>query len=141
MKAGENAVVVGMSGGIGKALTRQLLANGLNVFGFDINELELRQFSNELSQKGHHINYEVVDVTDIQSVKKAAAVAQQHGSIHYWINTAGIAHNEKFETVPIETFERVIDINLLGVTRATKVALDIMVQQATGQIVNIASLI
>lgn len=140
MKAGEAAVIVGVSGGIGQALARELLRKGLRVWGLDINAKELESLNVELSKQGLDFKYSVVDITETDQLEKTAEdIRQEFGSIEYWVNGAGIANNESFEVMAPEVFRRIMDVNLNSAIEATRIALKIMTEQSRGQIVNIAS--
>ena len=62
---------------------------------------------------------------------------QSLGTIHYWINNAGINGGRRpFTTIPTKVVEAVVNVNLVGLLLCTKVAMDIMASQegVTGHI-------
>ena len=74
----------------------------------------------------------VCDVSKAESVEELGKFAKESlGTIHYWINNAGINGGRRpFTTLSTGTLEAVVNVNLIGVLLCTKVALDIMQQQA-----------
>jgi len=80
------------------------------------------------------------DVSDSKSVEAMGKFASTKlGNIGYWINNAGINGGRRsLMDVPMSTVELVVKVNLMGVLIGTKVAMDIMKNQAgfTGEIFN-----
>lgn len=80
------------------------------------------------------------DVSDKKAVEALGKFAQQKmGTIEHWINNAGVNGGRRaLMDVPVEQVELVVRVNLLGVLLGTKVAMDIMKDQAgvTGHIWN-----
>ena len=72
------------------------------------------------------------DVSDAASVEELGAYAKANlGTIHYWINNAGINGGRRpFTTLTTSTLEAVVSVNLIGVLLCTKVALEVMQAQA-----------
>jgi chlorophyll(ide) b reductase len=71
------------------------------------------------------------DVSDAASVEKLAQFAKEKvGTVHYWINNAGINGGRRpFTTLEPSTVEAVVKVNLVGVLLCTKVAMDLMQNQ------------
>jgi len=71
------------------------------------------------------------DVSDAESVQKLADFAkEQIGTVHYWINNAGINGGRRpFTTLSTSTVEAVVKVNLVGVLVCTKIALELMQNQ------------
>ena len=71
------------------------------------------------------------DVSDAASVEKLAQFAKDKiGTVHYWINNAGINGGRRpFTTLQPSTVEAVVKVNLVGVLLCTKVAMDLMQNQ------------
>ena len=80
------------------------------------------------------------DVGNVKSVEKLGQFAQQKlGTINYWVNNAGVNGGRRaLREVPMEQVELVVRVNLLGILMCTKIAMDIMAEQAgvTGHIFN-----
>lgn len=71
------------------------------------------------------------DVGDTDAVDKLGEFAQEKlGTIHYWINNAGINGGRRsFDSLGYKTIEAVVKVNLLGTLYCTQVALKIMKEQ------------
>ncbi|MBV9255172.1 MAG: SDR family oxidoreductase [Actinobacteria bacterium] len=82
-----------------------------------------------------------VDVRDEAAVAAAvAAIVEQHGRLDVVLNAAGVVGGGPVHLVPVEEWERVLDVNLKGTFIVCKHVLGPMLQQRSGSIVNIASI-
>lgn len=111
------AVITGGASGLGEATLRRFVAQGVRCSIFDLNDERGNGLVNEL---GTNVVYTNTDVTDEHSVEAAIAkTVDTFGAIHINCNYAGIGHGEKTvgrENKPhaLDTFKRVVDINLIG---------------------------
>ena len=74
------------------------------------------------------------DVTSDDSVKALAAVAARvcgSGGLHAVVNNAGIAGGFVVDLTPLETYQRVMDVNFYGGVRVTKSLLPLVVRIPT----------
>ncbi|HEY2601012.1 MAG TPA: SDR family NAD(P)-dependent oxidoreductase [Thermoleophilaceae bacterium] len=125
------AIVTGGAGGLGRAIVRRLLEDGLQVAAAD------------LEPGGPEGAFPVqVDVASTQSAEAmAAAVRERFGSIDVLVNNAGIAGpTAPVHEYPPEDWRRVLEINLGGAFHCTRACLPGMLEQGFGRIVNIASI-
>lgn len=128
----ENNVVVitGGASGIGKATAELLLGQGAKVCVMDIN----------VAGAPADADAYVADVTDEAAVRRAIdAVGSKYGRIDTLVNNAGVSFYGGIEDGTMADWERLIDINVLGVVRATRAALPHVRKSPHGAIVNIAS--
>ena len=111
------AVVTGGASGLGEATLRKFVSMGAKCSIFDLNDARGQKIASEFPQQ---VAYFQVDVTSEKSVETAIVDTVGHfGAIHINCNFAGIGHGEKTvgkENVPhkLETYKRVVDINLIG---------------------------
>ncbi|MBC2858895.1 SDR family NAD(P)-dependent oxidoreductase [Stappia sp. 28M-7] len=119
MKLGEGiaAVVTGGASGLGAATARRLAAAGVKVTLFDMNAEQGEAIAKEIGGA-----FVAVDVTSNDSVKAGFAVAREHfGVERILVNCAGIAPVAKTtsrgEPHPLDMFEKVIAVNLVGTFR------------------------
>lgn len=81
------------------------------------------------------------DVTDEDSVRAAVAnAAERHGGIDVLINNAGIGAQGTVETNSYQEWQRVLDVNVLGIVRATRAALPHLRRSTSAAIVNTCSI-
>ena len=111
------AVITGGASGLGEATVRLFTSLGAKCSIFDLNEERGNALVEEL---GDSVIYNQVDVTSEDSVQAGVdATVAKFGGIHINCNYAGIGHGEKTvgkENKPhaLDSFRRVVDINLIG---------------------------
>lgn len=137
---GKNALVTGGGRGLGKAVAIALANEGVNVGITGRNEESLKTTVAELEKLGVKAAYSVFDVEEMAQVEQGvASIASQLGSIDILINNAGVGDFGSFEEMPVETWEKVMKVNLFGVYYVAKAALPYLKQNKEGDIVNVAS--
>lgn len=128
---GFHAVVIGGAGDIGAAISNQFCDLGATVSATGANEADLAR---TLLKPRAGLALATLDVTDDDAV---TSFARQHERVDALVNCAGIlARDKEFE---IETFMKVIDVNLTGTFR-TCMAFRPLLAAQKGSIVNIASM-
>ena len=137
---GKNALITGGGRGLGKAVAVALANEGVNVGITGRNEESLKTTVAELEKLGVRAAYSVFDVEEMAQVEQGvASIASQLGSIDILINNAGVGDFGSFEEMPVETWEKVMKVNLFGVYYVAKAALPYLKQNKEGDIVNVAS--
>ncbi|QTH64057.1 SDR family NAD(P)-dependent oxidoreductase [Psychrosphaera ytuae] len=112
------AVVTGGASGLGRATVDGLVAQGVKVAIFDLNEEAGNSLVAELG--ADKTLFQTVDVTNEESVASAVdQVMAQFGAIHILVNCAGIAPAAKVldregNAMPLSKFSTAININLIG---------------------------
>jgi 2-hydroxycyclohexanecarboxyl-CoA dehydrogenase len=133
--AGKTALVTGGASGIGAACCRRLAAEGARVAVCDVNVDGAREVAGEIDGEGF-----AMDVTDLQSVRDATSAAESAlGPTDLLVNNAGTDQFGFFKDTDEALWQRIVDINLFGVLRATHAVLPGMTERGSGRIVNIAS--
>lgn len=136
-----HALVTGAGSGIGKAIALRLAAEGhaVSLAGRRIEPLEA--VAGEIAAVGGEaLAVAGFDVTDKTAVDAGVARAIGHfGDIAVLVNCAGEAPSAPFEKTGLETWDRVIGINLTGIFLATQAALPSLRRSGNGRIINIAS--
>jgi 2-hydroxycyclohexanecarboxyl-CoA dehydrogenase len=133
-------VVTGGASGIGLGITRMFAGNGHPVAMLDIDARALERESAVLRKAGARLLARAVDVTNRGQVEAAyAAVREQWGPIAIVIANAGISSAADFQTMAVETWQSMIDVNLTGVFHTLQPALSDMVAAKWGRIVTISS--
>ncbi|WP_035990975.1 SDR family NAD(P)-dependent oxidoreductase [Leptolyngbya sp. KIOST-1] len=137
---GKTILITGGAGEIGKSTAHRFAANGAAVVLLDINEMKMAEVAQALKDYGNPVYTLGCDVTQAEAVAKAFAIAvDQVGQLDYVFNNAG--YQGAFATTdeyPEQDFQKVIDINVVGVFHILKTAARHL-RQAGGAIVNMAS--
>ena len=137
---GKNALITGGGRGLGKAVAIALANEGVNVGITGRNEESLKTTVAELEKLGVKAAYSVFDVEEMAQVEQGvASIASQLGGIDILINNAGVGDFGSFEEMPVETWEKVMKVNLFGVYYVAKATLPYLKQNKEGDIVNVAS--
>ncbi|WMW79546.1 3-hydroxyacyl-CoA dehydrogenase [Undibacterium cyanobacteriorum] len=136
-------IITGGASGLGEATARMIKANGGQVVIADVQVEAGQKLAQELD--AIFVKCDVTSETDGQAVVAAATAA---GTLRGLINCAGVAPAVK--TVgkdgahPLELFQRVVNINLVGTFNMARLAAEAMskteaVQEERGIIINTAS--
>ncbi|MEH6669261.1 SDR family NAD(P)-dependent oxidoreductase [Halopseudomonas sp.] len=143
MQRYENKVVLitGAGSGIGRATAKRMASEGARLMLVDRNEEGLDQTCDELPA-GTEVLRQAMDVSEEAAVEKCVADTIAHyGQLDVLCNNAGIAGGD-YGTAPeqsLETWQKIISVNLYGVMLFTKYASRQMIEQGQGAIVNTAS--
>jgi hypothetical protein len=133
--AGRRAIVTGGSKGIGFAIARELVAEGVSVAICSRNEAELRAADAEL---GGGVFHRVVDVTDAAAVDAfVAAAADALGGVDILVNNAGGAHPGNFEALTDADWQGDLDVKLFSQLRCFRAALPHLRLSDAARVINI----
>ncbi|MEO9819484.1 MAG: SDR family oxidoreductase [Paracoccaceae bacterium] len=131
------ALVTGAAQGIGLACTEALIEDGYDVILSDINAEGVAAEAKRLGASA--IPCDMSDLDQINAM--FATIAADHGPISALVNNAGIAMPGDFLTYDVDTFQKVLDVNLRSVFVATQLAARVMVEhKIAGAIVNMSSI-
>ncbi|EMG52034.1 short-chain dehydrogenase/reductase SDR, partial [Ochrobactrum sp. CDB2] len=139
---GKIAVVTGAARGIGLSASEALAEAGAKVVLTDMSQELLDKALAELSAKGYSVEGELLDVTDVEGVQRVHdAVIARHGRVDILVNNAGIAiSNHPAETMADHVWNKVIDVNLNGVFWCCRAFGKTMLENGSGNIVNVGSM-
>lgn len=138
---GKIALVTGASSGIGAATARKLAAEGV-VVGLAARRKErLDALAAEITGAGGKAVTLPSDVTDPASCKAAAdALITQFGRIDVLVNNAGLMPLSSVDSLKVDEWKRMVDVNISGVLNATAAVLPQMIAQHSGHIFNMSSI-
>lgn len=138
---GKTAIVTGGSRGIGKEMAEGLAEAGANLMLCARRAEWLDETISEFGGKGFNAVGTVCDVAkpeDVQAVIDETLA--KFGAVDILINNAGISWGAMPEEMPIEQWQKVIDVNLTGCFLFAQAAGREMLKRGSGSIINIASI-
>lgn len=135
--SGRAAVITGGASGLGKEVARRIVAEGGTVSLWDVNADSLDAARAEIGA-AHAIAF---DVSDPAAVAVAAAQAHETlGKIDILVTSAGITGaTAPVHEYPLDSWQRVIDINLNGLFYCCRAIVPFMLASGYGRIVNVSS--
>lgn len=137
---GKTALITGAGRGIGRATAIALAKEGVHVGMIGLNMDNLEKVTAELAEYGVTVSAAIADVADLDSVNHAVEhIKTDLGRVDILINNAGIAKFGGFLELSPEEWEKIIRVNLMGVYNVTRAVLPDMIDQKTGDIINISS--
>ncbi|GAA1433161.1 SDR family oxidoreductase [Microlunatus lacustris] len=132
--------MTGASGGIGRAVVRELAARGDRLALLARGEAGLAAAAREVAEHGGEALVVPVDVSDAEAVDAAAEqVEQRLGPIDVWVNVAFTSVFARFGDVTPEEYRRVTEVTYLGYVYGTMAALRRMRLRDRGTIVHVGS--
>ncbi|KGN34106.1 short-chain dehydrogenase [Knoellia sinensis KCTC 19936] len=127
-------LITGGASGLGLALAKAFIARGDRVLVGDLSESRPGSVPDDTA-------YVRLDVRSQQDWDAALAhVRETWGGLDVLVNNAGVATGGRIDVESIADWERVLDINLLGVVRGCQTFTPLFKEQRSGHIVNTASL-
>lgn len=133
MRLGEQDVVLvtGGASGLGAATVRHVIAHGASAMIVDLPRSAGAELASEL---GERAKFAAADVREEDQVQEAVAQAAQLGTIRVVVNCAGVGTPGrvigKGGVLPLESFQTVIDINLVGTFNVLRLAAAAMIDNA-----------
>ncbi|MEV9385795.1 glucose 1-dehydrogenase [Klebsiella variicola] len=146
--AGKVCIVTGAASGIGRAISRQLAANGAQVVVADITTevieggVPTAELILEVGHKAVFIHTDVAETTQVDALIQETVSC--FGRLDVLVNNACIRHARSLLDMEEKDWNRVLDVNLNGVYRCCRAAIRQMVQQSLvdetrGRIINLSS--
>jgi NAD(P)-dependent dehydrogenase (short-subunit alcohol dehydrogenase family) len=138
---GKTAVVTGGGSGIGAAIADLFARRGATIAVLDRDEAAAQASAAAIRDAGRSASAVPCDVSDAGSVADAfRRVDADHGRVDILVNNAGIAHVGTIQQTSPEDLDRLYSVNIRGVYLCARAAIDIMLRQGGGVIVNMASI-
>lgn len=139
--SGKVAFITGGASGIGAALTRKLVGAGAEVWVADRQFAAAEQLAKHLDHVGAVVHALELDVRDPAAFERAITqTVQVSGRIDYLFNNAGIGIGGEVDSLTLDDWNDIIDVNLRGVIHGVRAAYPAMINQRSGHIVNTASM-
>ena len=131
-------LITGAGSGIGAGIAAELARAGHHLVVTDVNLEAAQAVAQSLRAAGGSAEALVVDVTSDDSI--AAALAAVSRPVDVLVNNAGLQHVAPLEEFPMQKWEFLVDVMLVGVARLTRALLPGMRERGFGRIVNIGSI-
>ena len=134
---GRTALITGGSGGIGLSIVKKLIENKIKVIILDINAPNKKILLNKL------VEFKKTDLSDYKNLQSCLKeIKKKYKKIDYVINSAGVLWFDKdisLEKISINTWEKVLSINLSSIVIVLQSILPLMKKNKFGSIVHISS--
>ena len=138
---GKVAVVTGAAGVIGSATIRLLAERGARIVAVDRRQEDLKTAISALPASAQALAVEADVTREDEVTEYVRAAVDKFGTIDVFYNNAGIEGDIKPITeYSLESFRRVLDVNVVGVFLGMKHVLPVMLKQNKGSIINTASI-
>ena len=139
---GKVRILTGAAQGIGLATAIKFANEGAIVIVCDVKQAGVDAAVAQCQATGAQAQGFVVDVTQRDMVDATVkAVLEKFDRIDVLVNNAGITQDARLQTMTLEQFDRVIDVNLRGVFHCAQAVSDAMVAQGSGVILNASSVV
>lgn len=137
---GKTAIITGAGKGIGRAAAVALAKEGVHLGLLARTEADLQKLADEVKQEGVKAAIATADISSNDQVTTAISQLKgELGSIDILINNAGIAKFGGFMDLNVAEWEKIIQVNLMGMYYVTRAVYPMMMEQKSGDIINISS--
>jgi meso-butanediol dehydrogenase / (S,S)-butanediol dehydrogenase / diacetyl reductase len=139
---GRVAIVTGAVGAIGHGICNTLAGECMRVAVADLDQDQCNRFADELKNSGGTAMGVAVDVISSESTRKMVeTVLGAYNRIDVLVNNAGIIAVAPLVDHREEDFDRVLNVNLKGAFLCAQAVVPHMIQNKSGRIVNVASVV
>ena len=135
------ALITGAAQGLGKSTAQRLAEDGAIAIVADLNLEKAEETAAELRSDGHDAMAVMMNVADEESINAAVnLVVGEKGRISILVNNAGILGSTPAQEMPMNVWQRSLDIMLSGSLLCSRAVLSGMVEEQWGRIINLGSL-
>lgn len=136
----KRVLITGAGSGLGRSLALEFSRMKWRIAAADINRERAQETGALVEKAGGNAFVMECDVTIPGDLERAASVMKNRwGGLDILINNAGVAAAGFFDTIPLETWDWIIDINLKSIIYGCRAFIPLFREQGQGHIVNIAS--
>lgn len=136
------AIVTGGGRGIGRVTCLVFGREGAKVVVADVDEKATTDVAKEITDAGGQALAVTVDISKAESVQAMVAKAKEWGgSVDVLVNNAGITRDARLVKMTGDQWDAVINVNLKGTWLCGQAVAPIMVEQKSGSIINVSSIV
>jgi len=137
---GRVAFITGAGSGIGRATALCLARRGAHVVVTDIDEARTESVRDDARAVGARAIAARVDVADLESVEAARrACFDEFGRVDIVMSNVGIIAKGLLTEIPLDAWERVLDVNVMGMVRVLRTFLPDLLAQRSGHVITTGS--
>jgi NADP-dependent 3-hydroxy acid dehydrogenase YdfG len=137
---GKVIVITGASSGMGEATARDLAAKGAKVVLGARRVDRLDAVVRDIAEAGGQATAVATDVTKLEEVQKLVDTAKEaYGRVDVIFNNAGLMPLSPLDSLRIDEWDRMIDVNMKGTLYGIAAALPYMKEQKSGHVINVSS--
>lgn len=138
---GKTVVITGGTSGVGRAAAEAFALAGCNVVIAARGQQGLDETVSLCHDLGVVALGVATDVSKSDEVLNLANLALQfNGRIDFWVNNAGVMASGKFEEIPVESMNQLVQTNLLGYMNSAHAVIPIFKKQGDGVLINNVSI-
>ena len=134
-------LITGASRGIGKAIAHRFASQGAFVIGTGTSEGSAESINQYLQENSYLGSGQIMNIADKASIEAFEQTLKNFEAPNILINNAGITRDNLFMRMKEEEWESVVDTNLTGMFRLTKMCIRAMMKARSGRIINITSVV
>jgi NAD(P)-dependent dehydrogenase (short-subunit alcohol dehydrogenase family) len=135
-------IITGAGKGFGKAIAKKFADNGAKLALITRSQSDIDDLYREFYGYENKLLAICGDVSDQDTVNSfVAEVKNKFGRIDVLVNNAGMRFRKKFEEITLEEFSLVLSVNVVSMFMLCKAVMPTMVEQRTGKIINISSVV
>lgn len=139
-KPGDVVVVTGGARGFGRTIAKRMAREGAKLALFDVIDDEGENTAAQCRDAGAQAHYFHCDMGDVANINAAAkAVLDHYGTVYAVVNNAGVNPRYSALEVPVDVWDRTLNINLRGTMFCSQAFAPTMIKNGRGAIVSLAS--
>jgi len=131
------AIITGAAKGIGKSIAQRMVIDNFMTILVDVDKKKGEYLAQELGDNAKFIACDISNEIEVDLLFKS--VVSKYRGVDIVVNNAGIISDNVIWKMPVEDFDKVIEVNLKGTWLMCKAVATIMREQKRGRIINIAS--
>jgi NAD(P)-dependent dehydrogenase (short-subunit alcohol dehydrogenase family) len=134
---GRVAFITGAGSGIGRATALSLARRGAAVMVSDVDDARASSVRDEIGERAIAARVDVSDLASIEGARQACLDA--FGRVDIVMSNVGILAKGLVLDIPLEAWERILDVNVLGMVRVIRTFLPDLIAQGSGHVITTGS--